>query len=84
VNERRTDAFEGIEELDMAALDKTSRDTSPNKDFAEPSKRGYPIEDKAHARNAKVRESGAEKADQISKAEQGEIDRKAEVVLNDH
>jgi hypothetical protein len=41
----------------MAELAKTSREKLPNKDFAEPSKRAYPIEDKPHARNAKARAS---------------------------
>jgi hypothetical protein len=41
----------------MAELDARKRDKLPDKAFAEPDKRAYPIEDKAHARNAKARAS---------------------------
>jgi hypothetical protein len=41
----------------------------------------YPVEDKAHARNAKARASQAAKAGRMSKAEEGKIDRKADAVL---
>src|SRR5258708_1724687 len=40
-----------------------------------------PIEDKAHARNAKARASQAVKAGRMSKAEEREIDEKADAVL---
>ena len=50
----------------MAKLKTTTRKSLSAKDFAEPDKRKYPIEDKAHARNAlsRVAQSGtpAEKA----------------------
>jgi hypothetical protein len=65
----------------MAELDTKHRDKLPKKDFAEPEKRAYPIEDKAHARNAKARASQAVKAGRMSKAEEGRIDRKADAVL---
>jgi len=64
----------------MAELDAQSRDKLPNKDFAEPAKRAYPIEDKSHARNAKARASQAQKAGRMSKAEEAKIDRKADAV----
>jgi hypothetical protein len=39
----------------MAEFNTDARKKLPAKDFAEPKKRAYPIEDKAHARNAKAR-----------------------------
>jgi hypothetical protein len=38
----------------MAELDAEDRKKLPAKKFAEPKKRAYPIEDKAHARHAKA------------------------------
>jgi hypothetical protein len=66
----------------MAELDTNARKKLPAKDFAEPDERKYPIEDKAHARNAKARASQAQKAGRMSKAEEKRIDRKADKVLN--
>ena len=65
----------------MAELKAKTRDKLPKSDFAEPEKRAYPIEDKAHARNAKARASQAVKAGWMSKAEAGRIDKKADAVL---
>lgn len=65
----------------MAELNAEKRDKLPDKAFAEPEKRAYPIEDKDHARNAKARASQAVKAGRMSKAEEKRIDRKADAVL---
>ncbi len=65
----------------MAELSSKSRSKLPAKDFAEPEKRAYPVEDKAHARNAKARASQQVKAGKMSKAEEGKIDKKADKVL---
>jgi len=65
----------------MAELKAKTRNKLPDGKFAEPEKRAYPIEDKAHARNAKARASQAAKAGRMSKAEQARIDRKADAVL---
>ena len=65
----------------MAKLDTSKRDKLPSKDFAEPEKRAYPVEDAAHARNAKARSSQAVKAGQMSKAEKVRIDKKADAKL---
>jgi hypothetical protein len=65
----------------MAELDTARRKKLSAKDFAEPEKRAYPIEDKAHARNAKARASQAVKAGRMSKAEKTKIDNKADAVL---
>lgn len=65
----------------MADLSSKARKKLPAKDFAEPEKRAYPIEDKAHARNAKARASQQVKAGKMSKAEEAKIDKKADAVL---
>ncbi|QYE33172.1 hypothetical protein KZX46_03380 (plasmid) [Polymorphobacter sp. PAMC 29334] len=65
----------------MAKLSEADRDKLPASKFAEPDKRAYPIEDAAHAKNAKARASQAEKAGRISKAEEGKIDKKADAVI---
>jgi hypothetical protein len=39
----------------MAKLTAKTRNELPKSDFAVPSKRAYPVEDKAHARNALAR-----------------------------
>ena len=65
----------------MADLTSKARNKLPAKDFAEPEKRAYPIEDKAHARNAKARASQQVKAGKMSKAEEAKIDKKADGVL---
>jgi hypothetical protein len=65
----------------MAELSANSRKKLPAKDFAEPEKRAYPVEDKAHARNAKARASQAVKAGRMPKAEEARIDKKADAVL---
>ena len=65
----------------MAELNADARKKLPKSKFAEPDKRKYPIEDKAHARNAKARASQAQNAGRISKAEEEKIDKKADAVL---
>lgn len=65
----------------MAELNTEKRKNLPKSKFAEPEKRKYPIEDKAHARNAKARASQAQNAGRISKAEEERIDKKADAVL---
>jgi hypothetical protein len=68
----------------MAELNADARKKLPKSKFAEPEKRKYPIEDKAHARNAKARASQAVNAGRMSKAEEARIDRKADAVLKKH
>jgi hypothetical protein len=65
----------------MAELRTDTRKKLKKSDFAEPEKRAYPIEDKAHAKNAKARASQAQNAGRMSKAEEQKIDRKADKVL---
>ncbi len=66
----------------MAELSTKSRKKLPDSKFAEPDKRKFPIEDKAHARNAKARASQAVKAGRMSKAEEKRIDGKADKVID--
>jgi hypothetical protein len=77
---RRVEASSN-KEAAMAELNTNARDKLPAKDFAEPKKRAYPIEDKPHARNAKSRASQAVKAGRMSKSEEKKIDAKADKVL---
>jgi hypothetical protein len=65
----------------MAELNTDARKKIAKSKFAEPDKRKYPIEDKAHARNAKARASQAQNAGRISKSEEKRIDKKADAVL---
>ncbi len=68
----------------MAELSTNTRKKLPDSKFAEPDERKYPIEDKAHARNAKARAAQAQKAGRMSKAEEKRIDKKADKVLDKH
>ena len=61
----------------MTVLNADKRKKLSDKDFAGPN-RTYPIEDKAHARNAKARASQAQNAGRISKAQESSIDAKAD------
>ncbi len=65
----------------MTKLSEADRDALPAGKFAEPEKRAFPIEDAAHAKNAKARASQAVKAGRMSEAEQTNIDEKADIVI---
>ena len=65
----------------MAELRANDRKKFKKSQFAEPEKKAYPVEDKAHARNAKARASQAQNTGRISKAEEAKIDRAADKVL---
>lgn len=64
----------------MAKLSAKARKAIPTDKFAGPD-RSYPVEDKAHARAAKSRASGAVNAGRMSPAEKAKIDAKADRVL---
>jgi hypothetical protein len=68
----------------MAELDTEKRKKIPASKFGLPEKRAYPIEDKAHARNAKARASQQQNAGRLTKAEEAKIDRRADAVLKKH
>ena len=65
----------------MAKLTTARRNKLPTSDFALPGRR-YPIEDKAHARDAKARASQAAHAGRLSANEKAKVDRKADEVLH--
>ena len=64
----------------MATLTTARRKKLPSSDFALPGRR-YPVEDKAHARDAKARASQAFNAGRLSATEKAKVDRKADAVL---
>lgn len=57
-----------------------ARKALPKADFAGPG-RSYPVEDKAHAANAKARATQAVKAGRMSEGQAGKIKAKANKVL---
>lgn len=65
----------------MAELTARARKEIPTKKFALPKERKYPINDKAHAANAKSRAAQMEKAGKLSSSSKATIDRKADKVL---
>lgn len=60
----------------MAKLSSKARNALPDSAFAGPG-RSYPVQDKAHAANAKARASQAAHAGRMSKATEAKIDAKA-------
>jgi len=64
----------------MAKLTTKERDALPDDKFALPGHK-YPIEDAAHARNAKARAAQQVKAGKLSKADEKKVDAKADRVL---
>lgn len=62
----------------MAKLSAKARDKLPASKFGEPGERAYPMEDKAHARDAKARASEMEHKGKLSKSAEAKIDRKAD------
>ena len=64
----------------MATLTTKSRKALPKSDFAGPG-RSYPVENKAHAANAKARATQAVNAGRMSKSEEAKIDARANKVL---
>ncbi|HEX6794710.1 MAG TPA: hypothetical protein VF304_12745 [Casimicrobiaceae bacterium] len=64
----------------MARLTTQERKKLPSDKFALPGRR-YPIEDKAHARDAKARASREQNAGRLSAADEKKVDRKADAVL---
>lgn len=67
----------------MAELSTAARKALPASDFAGPG-RSYPVNDKAHARNAKARASQQLKAGNLSPSAKARIDAKANRVLAEH
>jgi hypothetical protein len=65
----------------MAKLTTKKRNSLKKNQFALPNERKYPVNDKAHARNAKARAAQQVKKGNLSSSEKAKIDRKANRVL---
>lgn len=66
----------------MAKLTTKARKKLPKSKFGLPGSRAYPVEDKAHARNAKARASQQYNAGRLSKAQRDKVFAAADRVLN--
>jgi hypothetical protein len=64
----------------MSKLTSTARKKLPPSDFALPGGR-FPVEDKAHARDAKARAAQGRNSGRLSAAEKAKVDKKADAVL---
>ena len=64
----------------MARLTTRQRDNLPDSKFALPGHR-YPVEDAAHAKNAKARAAQQVKKGKLSAADKRKVDEKADQVL---
>ncbi len=64
----------------MSKLTTRARKKLPQSAFALPGGR-YPVEDKAHARDAKARASQSYNRGRLSAAEKAKVDKKADAVL---
>jgi hypothetical protein len=64
----------------MSKLTTAARRRLPKSDFALPGGH-YPVEDKAHARNAKARAAQAYNSGHLSAEQKATVDRKADAVL---
>lgn len=65
----------------MAKLSTKKRNSLPTSDFALPGKRAYPVNDRAHAANAKARATQMVDKGKLSEASKKKIDAKANKVL---
>ncbi len=65
----------------MAILTAKARKKVPKSEFGLPGEKKYPLENKAHAANAKARASQMVKKGKLSKSSEEKIDRKANKVL---
>jgi len=65
----------------MSKLKTQEREDLSKSKFALPEERKYPVEDKAHARNAKARAAQQEKSGNLSAADKRKVDAKADKVL---
>lgn len=61
----------------MAKLTAAQRKKIPKSEFVFPKSEKYPVQDKAHAINAKARATQMEKKGKISKSTENKIDAKA-------
>lgn len=67
----------------MATLSAKKRDALATSKFGLPDERKYPMPDESHARNAKARAAQQVKKGTITKAEEKQIDGKADRILDE-
>lgn len=65
----------------MAVLKAADRNALAERAFGLPGQRKYPVNDKAHARNALARASQQYNAGRLSESQKAQIDRKANAKL---
>jgi hypothetical protein len=70
-----------IEEFSMSKLTTAARKALPTSDFALPGKRKFPVEDKAHAEDAKSRATQGVKRGSLTPAQASKIRAKADRML---
>lgn len=66
----------------MATLTTTKRNNLAKSTFGEPSKRAYPMPDRAHAANAKARATQAFNKGKLSASARAKINAKANRILS--
>jgi hypothetical protein len=66
----------------MAKLKAKARNALPKSDFGLPGERKYPMNDKAHARNAEARASEMVNKGMLSESSKAKIDAKANRILD--
>jgi hypothetical protein len=66
----------------MATLDQKKRDRLKGSTFGLPDERKYPMPDESRARNAKARAAQQVRKGNLSKADEYQIDRKADRILD--
>ncbi|MCZ0973152.1 hypothetical protein O1L55_20660 [Streptomyces albulus] len=67
----------------MAELNAKARKKLPKSDFGQPSKKAYPMQDKAHAANAKARASQEVNKGKLTETAEKQIDAKANKILGE-
>jgi hypothetical protein len=68
----------------MATLTTKARKKIPKSEFGLPGERKYPMENRAHAANAKSRASQMVKKGKLSESSKDKIDAKANRILGNH
>ncbi len=67
--------------VEMAKLDASERKRIPSSEFGEPGSRKYPLNDRAHAQNAKARATQMVKRGKLSEGAAERIRAKADRIL---
>jgi hypothetical protein len=75
--------FQRTLETILAVLSTSERNALADEKFGLPEKRGYPMPDASHARNAKARAAEEFSRGNLSSDEKARIDRKADEMLGE-